>query len=56
MDLVFAIVVVTAAVFDVPEVPALLSSSGEQTLTHVWLRPYKTKRGVVSFSRLASTD
>ena len=34
MDLVFVIVVVVAvaAVFDVPEVPALRSSSGEQTL------------------------
>ena len=52
MDLVFVIVVVVAAaaVFDVPEVPALRSSNGEQTLNGMELHPCNTKRGFVSFS------
>ena len=58
LDLVCVIVVVVAAaVFCyVPTVPALQSSNGEQTLKPMRLPAYKAKRGVDSFSRLASTD
>ena len=58
MDMVCVIVVVVddAAIFDEPEIPAPRCSSGEQTLSYMRLPPYETKRGVVSFSRLDSTD